>query len=286
MGVYGTALDYTAYASASYTQQLPWDITGGLSFSYYFADHTSASNTGDRWQADVSFSRQIWDNVSGSISLGYGKDQAAETTVCCVNNQNGFQAFVRLAWTPDAHTNAFASYDTRSQTGQVTYTQTSETLGVGSWTATATAETQPGDQTAISASATYMANRAEVSVSHTAGLSGVGYSGFNPASTQEQTSVGVAHKPRLCGWGLGHRPPCHRTDSRSSRPTNRWMAAPSLSGRQDSTIAETDWLGAAVVPTATPYRQARAHLRCAGRAHGLRSWQRGLRYESALQGRL
>ena len=84
-------------------------------------------------------------------------------------NQNGFQALVRLAWTPDARTSIISSYDSRAQIGEVTATTTSETQGVGSWTASVDAQVAPDNQDAISASASYVGNRAEVSVTHTAG---------------------------------------------------------------------------------------------------------------------
>ena len=54
VGTYAAPLNYSAYAAASYSQHLPWSLTGGLSFSYYFADHTIASDPGNRWQADAS----------------------------------------------------------------------------------------------------------------------------------------------------------------------------------------------------------------------------------------
>ena len=91
-------------------------------------------------------------------------------TNCCASNENGFRALVRLAWTPDSHTSAMASYDSRSQTAEVTGTRTSETQGVGSWTATADAQVAPANQDAISASGTYAGNRADVTVTHSAGL--------------------------------------------------------------------------------------------------------------------
>lgn len=258
VAVYTSPIDYTAYVAGTYTQSLPWDLTAGLSFSYYYVDEAAALNgEGDRWEADVSLSSQIWDNVSGSISLGYGRDQAADTTVCCVYNQNGFQAFVRLAWTPDAHTNAFASYDSRSQTGQATYTQTSETQGVGSWTATATAETMPDGESSVSASATYIANRAEVYFGHAAGFSGMGYGApFSPNSNEEVTSVGVATSFVYAdgAWGIGRRV---SNGFALVTPHESLKDSPVIVGTQDAILAQTDWLGAAVVSSATPYRQNR-----------------------------
>ena len=101
----------------------------------------------------------------GSLSLGYGREQASETYTS-MYNQNGFQALMRLAWTPDVHTRAMSSYDSRSQTGEVSASRTGETQGIGSWVAAANATVQPNSQDAVSGSVSYVANRADVSVSH------------------------------------------------------------------------------------------------------------------------
>ena len=57
-------------------------------------------------------------DLTGSLSLGYGWEQAAQTSAGCLYNQNGFQALVHLAWSPDTHTRVLSSYDSRSQTGR------------------------------------------------------------------------------------------------------------------------------------------------------------------------
>ena len=76
----GLSLFTTSSPGASYTQLLPYDITAGLSASYYHLDKSDALNglnAGDRWQADVSLSTRLMPDLSGSLSLGYGRDQTA-----------------------------------------------------------------------------------------------------------------------------------------------------------------------------------------------------------------
>ncbi len=101
-----------------------------------------------------------------------------------------------------------ASYDSRSQAAQVTGSMSSETTGVGSWTATATAETLPEGQTSINASGTYVGNRADVTVSHASGFTGIGYNGgLDPHSLEEATTVGVSTSFVYAdgAWGVGRR---------------------------------------------------------------------------------
>ena len=257
VGTYMTPVDYSAYLAATYAQHLPWSLTAGVSFSYYFVDHTSASDQGNRWQADASISAPLSDNVSGSISLSYGRDQTADANACCAYNQNGFQAFLRLAWTPDAHANASASYDGRSRTAQSTYTQSSETTGVGSWSATAMTETHADGQSGVSASASYFANRAEFYFNHAAGFDGLAYSGpFNPYSTQERSSVGVGTSLVYAdgAWGMG-RPVA--SGFALITPHESLQGSPVVVGTAESVVGETDWLGPAVVSGTAPYRQSR-----------------------------
>ena len=107
-GVPASPSPYNGYLSASYTQQLPYEVTAGLSLSYYLLLDPigTSSRAGDRWEADLSFSRKIWDHVSGSLSVGYGQDDTTITQTCCLINQDGFRTFVRVSWTPDAHSSA------------------------------------------------------------------------------------------------------------------------------------------------------------------------------------
>jgi len=257
IGTYAAPLNYSAYAAASYSQHLPWSLTGGLSLSYYFADHTIGSGPGNRWQADAILSMPLSDTVSGSISAGYGEDQTGGTNACCSNSQNGFQTFLRLSWTPDAHATASASYDSRSQTAQTSFTQSSENTGVGAWSATATAETQADGQSDVSASGSYSANRAEFYFSHGAGFGGLGYGGLlRPTSTQELTSVGVTTSLAYAdgAWGMGRRV---TSGFALITPHESLQGSPVVVGTAESPVAETDWLGPAVVSSSTPYRQSR-----------------------------
>ena len=87
VGTFQSVQDYYAYAAAAYSQQLPFDVSAGLSFSYYLLNPSTTLNASDRWEADFTLSKQLWDNVTGSLSAGYGRDQAAPAPLCCVSNQ-------------------------------------------------------------------------------------------------------------------------------------------------------------------------------------------------------
>lgn len=257
MGTSMTAADYNAYIAATYAQHLPWDLMAGLSFSYYILDRTGSSDPGDRWQANASLSTQLSDNVSVSASFDYGRDQTSEASSSSAQYRNGFEAFLRLSWTPETHANATVGYDSRNHTVQTTVTQSSDNANIGSWNAMAIADTAANGESDVSASASYFTNRGEFYFNHSASFDGPGYGGLaRPSTSEELTSVSVASSLVYAdgAWGVGRRV---TSGFALVSPHESLQGSPVVIGGTDSPVAETDWLGAAVVPTASPYRQVR-----------------------------
>ena len=254
-----STMPYNTAVGASYTQQLPYNISAGLSASLSHLDKGSVAdfqNAGDRWEVDFSLAKEIWTGVSGSLSVGYGRDQTAEC-VPGLYNQNGFQVLGRVAWTPGAHTTVLSSYDSRAGVGEISGTQTSESQGVGAWTASAQAQTTQNDQSGVGGAVTYSGNRGDITVAHSAGLAGVGFNGVsNFASTEERTTVSVASSFVFAGgaWGIG-RPVTN--GFAIVTPHSSLDGSSVIVGQADSPVAKTDWLGSAVVPSLTAYRTAR-----------------------------
>ena len=251
---------YNGYLSVSYTQLLPYDITAGLSFSYYTLLDTLGTDArpGSRWDTDFSLSRKLWDHVSGSLSVGYGQDGTAPADQpCCLYKRDGFRTFARISWTPDATTYALSSYDSRTESGHVTYSQRSETTGIGSWTASADAMTDANSNGTLNASGSYVANRATITASHNAGLVGIGTNGaFNPAFTEERTGVSVASSLVYAdgAWGVG-RPVSGGFVLVT--PHRSLEGSPVVVGGSNSSIAESGMFGPAVVPSVSAYSQTR-----------------------------
>jgi outer membrane usher protein len=251
---------YNTATGASYTQQLPYDISAGLSASFSHldkADDYSLQRPGDRWEVDLSLSKEIWSGLSGSLAVGYGRDQTTENTQGSIFNQNGFQVLGRLAWTPAAHTSVLSSYDSRAGVGEVSGTYTSENQGVGSWTATAQAQTAPNDQSGAGGAVTYSGNRGDVTLAHSAGLTGIGYDGIsNVGSSQQRSTASVATSFVFAdgAWGFG-RPVTNGFAIVTPHPSLNGSRV--IVGQADAPVAQTDWLGSAVVPSLTPYRTSR-----------------------------
>ena len=268
MGTSTAAADYNAYIAATYAQHLPWDLTAGLSFSYYLLDHASSSDLGDRWQVNASLSTQLSDNVSVSASFNYGKDETSEASTVSTQYSNGFEAFLRFSWTPETHSNASVGYDSRNQTVQTTVTQSSENANIGSWNAMAIADTNANGESDVSASASYFTNRGEFYFNHSASFDGPGYGGLaRPSTSEELTSVSAASSLVYADgtWGIGRRV---TSGFALVSPHESLQGSPVVVGGTDAPVAETDWLGAAVVPTASPYRQVRVSYDAPGAPAG------------------
>ncbi len=251
---------YNVAGGASYTQLLPNDVTAGLSGSYYHLDKAGVldpRDVGDSWQVDFSLARELWTSVNGSLSVGYGRDQAVEYGTNSYANQNGFQVLARLVWASDGHTTVIASYDSRTQIGEVMGVVTSENQGLGAWTATAEAQTSANNQDGLGASVTYAGNHGDISVTQSAGLTGFGFSGVSGlSSTEERTTVAAASSLVFAdgAWGVG-RTVTNGFAVVTPHPTLEGSSV--VLGPSDAPVARTDWLGSGVVPSLAAYRTAR-----------------------------
>jgi outer membrane usher protein len=246
--------DYSTILSANYSQQLPFSMAAGASFSYYVSRD---ENFADRWSADLTLSKQFTTSLSGSFAVGYGQDEAADNPDCCEFDEDGFRTFVRLSWTPDYRSNVVVSHDTRSETSRATYSRSSERSGVGAWNATVEAAQENENDSLVYGSLSSTGNRAEVSLSHSARVEGTSLKGaFDPQSTEQRSSLRVAsslvYADGVFGWG---RPVS--SGFAIVKPHASLDGRPVLVGSQDSVIARSGVFGPAVVPQLGTYSQTR-----------------------------
>ena len=241
-------------AGASYMQELPYKINAGVSLSFTHQGSFDELSSGNGWRADFSLSKELWTNLNGALTVGYGRDQTTESATCAGCRQNGFEALARLAWSPNTQTRIMSSYDSTTQTAEVSGTYTSENQGAGSWATSATATVAPGSQDAISAAASYTGNRGTIAVTHSAGLAGIGFDGVSSvASTEERTSVSAASAFVFAdgAWGIG-RPVTG--GFAVVTPHASLEGSPIVVGSANSPMAESGWFGPAVVPNLPAYR--------------------------------
>jgi outer membrane usher protein len=246
--------DYSTVVSASLSQRLPFDMSAGLSASYYLSRDDEFA---DRWSADFTLSKQLWAGVSGSLAVGYGQDEAEDKDNCCDFDEDGFRTFMRLSWTPDSRSSVLLSHDSRSEASRVSYTRSSERSGAGAWNATVEAARERENDSNIYGALAYSGNRADVSVSHSARVEGMSLDGaFEPRSTEQRTSLRVASSLVYADGAVGLGRPVSGGFAIVS-PHESLGGASVLVGSPDAVVAESGWFGPAVAPSVSPYAQTR-----------------------------
>jgi outer membrane usher protein len=153
--------------SASYSQMLPWDISGGLSASYSLARDDAIDSFG----ADISLSHSFTPDVTAGLTLGY----AHGLSHASASANDDMRASVYLAYRIDEKSSMRASHDNDAEgmTSQLSYRRQEENE-MGAWTAQVETDREGAsgdashDSYNASGSLEYVGNRGEIIVSHSA----------------------------------------------------------------------------------------------------------------------
>ncbi len=245
------ARDYSVAISGSVSQRLPMDMTGGLSVSYYVSRN---ANLADRWSADLTLSKALAANVSGSLAVGYGEEDTSDKDDRQFQD-DGFRTFLRLSWTPDSRSSVSLSHDTSSESSRASYSRSSERSGVGAWNTTVEASHENESDGGVYGSVGYVANRADVSISHAARVEGTSLNGaFDPTSTEQRTSLRIASSLVYADGAFGLGRPVSGGFALVT-PHKSLGKADLLIGSPDAVIAQSGWFGPAVAPSVGAYTQ-------------------------------
>ena len=256
--------DYWLTFAAIYARDLAWDVTGSLSGRYSLARDTSIDD--DRWSVDLSLSKRLWADLSGSMSVGYGEGgrRFDETKLACVTcgatslESDGSHAYFRLHYRIDDRSSVSASHDTRNEVSHATYVR-NEGSGVGAWnTVVDVANDQRFEEASVNGAVAYIGNRAEVSLSHASRVSGISIGGayFDPRSTEQRTSLraetGIAFADGAFAVGRPIRGGFAIVEPHRSLNGEKVTVGP-----RDAEIASSDMLGPALVPDVFAYSSRR-----------------------------
>lgn len=179
----GASNDVMLSLSASYTQTLPWELSGGLSGTYALG----RGDADDHFGVDVSLGRSFASSISAGVSAGYGQSLGSHNDA---NSMEGFRASVRVSYLIDENSGVDTEHDFGSGHSRASYRHR-EGSGVGSWTAQMEVDRTPAigdgsDTYGVNGLGTYTANRAELSVSQHTGLAGL-----NTDRVEQRTSAAV-----------------------------------------------------------------------------------------------
>ena len=163
----GTVLDL----SASYSQDLPWDLSGSLSGNYSLG----RNDTPDRYSVDISLARNFGPSLTAGLSAGYAQSLGGTDETAYASD--GFKAEIHLSYRLDQQSSIDALHDARSGRSQIGYRyQEGLASAAGTPSSNSTARRpDPGDPDhyGLGGSIGYIANRAELSLSQQNGLVGL-----------------------------------------------------------------------------------------------------------------
>lgn len=188
---------YWFRASANYTSSISPNIVATLSGRFQLAidDPVPLSQftfTEDRYGVDLTLSASLTSVASASLTFGYSNEFFHYNPNGRDDDKSGeFRVFARVYLRPDSATRIATTYDTLNDALTVTANR-DEGRGIGRW-ATSVNVYRNGydDGGAASTSASYFGNRAEVQVTHRAGLDQISWDKFNTNNDDQRTSLRV-----------------------------------------------------------------------------------------------
>ncbi len=237
--------------SAAYSQQLPWELSGSLSGNYSIG----RGDDGDRYGVDVSLGRSFGPYFSAGLTAGYADSSEPRSDSGLAD---GFKAALRLNYRLGAHSSIDAGHDARTGNSQISYRH-QEGSGIGSWSTQVELDRSPGldggnDHYSVNGSASYTANRAELSVSQHTGLAGLDVDSIDQrTSITAGTAIAFADgrvavgRPISSGFAI-------------INPHNNLAESEVSAGSADAKRASSGLLGPALLSDVSPYSPSRVSI--------------------------
>jgi outer membrane usher protein len=249
--------DYTLRFSASYSVPLPKNISMSLGARYQI-DGRSAGEvaadelSGDRYGIDLTLSAPLSERATGSLTFGYANESYLATDTSA-DSQGAYQILARVFFRPDEETHISSSYDTQNKQTNVNGAR-SFGQGLDAWNTSLDAEHNGGEERAsVSGAVSYLGNRGEVDLSHSAGFDGASLSHFSLEPTDQRSSLRVGTALAFADGKLGIGQPIRGNGFAIVYPHENIGDKTVTVGTGDDVRARTDWLGPAVVPDVPAY---------------------------------
>jgi P pilus assembly protein, porin PapC len=147
----------------SYSRELGPSTSGTLSTRYGIA----RGDSGDSYGADLTLSQQFGTDWLLSVTVGYNQSGTSASTESSFLG-NGVSAFVSLSYAIDVLSRARATYDTRDNRSQLTYSRYGGQFN-DSYSVDAQLE-RTDDDASLNGNVTYYGNRGEIGLAHTADI--------------------------------------------------------------------------------------------------------------------
>jgi outer membrane usher protein len=261
-GVLKPAPDYGVRLDASYTLPLAWETTATLAGRYRTAYDEEADGLiyythGDRYGADLTFSRPLSRLASASLTLGFSNESYLDALFLSdTETDPAFRAALRFNVRPDDRTSVSMGYDTLNEHVDISAYRTSGN-GLGRWDTNVFVQYADFQDTAtVNASAGYYGNRAEVRVLQSSGIAGVLDGRFDTASVDQRTSLQVSSSFAFADGHFAVGAPVRGDAFAIVYPHESIAGKEIMIGSNDDLRAVADGWGPAVVSSIPAYSQS------------------------------
>jgi outer membrane usher protein len=237
--------------SASYSQDLPWQLSGSLSANYA----VGREGYGDGYGVDLSLGRSFGSSISAGMTVGYEQSASGIGSTDTALQRDGFRAAMRLNYRLDEKSSFDSTHDMRDGRSQIAYRR-QDGSGVGSWSTQVELDRQApkGSEETYNAngSVSYVGNRADVSVSHYTSTAGL-----NTSNMEQRSSVTMGTAFAFADGLFAVGRPVSNGFAIVAPHANLSGSDVSIGSSQDSRRAGSDMLGPALVNDVSPYSQSR-----------------------------
>jgi outer membrane usher protein len=245
-------LNYALRLDASYSAPVGFDTTATVAARLQLADLDQFilglnSPQDNRYGVDVTLSRLFGPTVGGSLTLGYSNESYLATPILTGNADPEFRIAVRINVRPDEATSVAAGYDSLNEQADLSAYR-NEGNGLGRWDASVNIQRFGFDESGtVTAAGGYYGNRAEVRMTHSAGLDGVAFDDFYASAGNQRTSLRIGSALAFADGHLAVGAPVRGGAFAIVYPHESIADKEVVVGSKDNVRARADSLGPAVV---------------------------------------
>jgi outer membrane usher protein len=175
--------------NGNYSQSFSGGLSASLSANYVFMNAKSTQNKGDTYGVDLSVRKTVTPDLGLGVTVGYSNNSTSSSSND-FSNQGEWYTLFNVNYRLGTNARLSSGYSTRTEEAKLSYSQSSEKSGVGSWQTNVDVDYANRDKrTSLTGNLAYVANRSDINFSH-------GSTMVN-AETDSESSLALSHNTRL-----------------------------------------------------------------------------------------
>lgn len=184
-------LNFNAIYSAPIGYETTASLAGRYQIAYDDGFESALFASANRYGADITFSRPLSADWSGSLTLGVSNESYLSAIDPREPTGTQFRAGLRLFGRPDERTNVSIGFDTLNEQSDVSAYRSAGN-GIGRWDTSVNAQQNAfDDHASVNGVIGYYGNRAQVRLMHNSGFDGVSITDLRVQPGQQRTSLQI-----------------------------------------------------------------------------------------------